>query len=94
MRAALIDALAQRLARNGASAPRGLIKPGKAPLMERLAFLLSTGRDERNYAIGRYLDTRKNGGTFGTGLPRTGDYNNAYTNLDEPLDDLDYRSWR
>jgi len=84
-RAALIEALAARLARGGAGEARGLIKSGKAPLFDRVSFLLSTARDERNYKIGRYLDQRREGGRFGAGgrMRRTGDYNNVYSGVDD-----------
>lgn len=75
----LRDALAQRAGSDGA---RGLMRPGKAPLMDRLAFLLSTGRDERNYAIGQYLDTRRTGGRFANGRRRTGEYSGVYAGAD------------
>lgn len=74
----LRGALAQRVV-----SARGLMRPGKAPLMERLAFLLSTGRDERNYAIGRYLDTRRTGGRFGNNGRRVGEYNGVYSGAED-----------
>lgn len=80
---ALGEILRGALEQRASSGARGLMKPGKAPLMERLAFLLSTGRDERNYAIGRYLDTRRTGGRFANGRRRTGDYSGVYSGSDE-----------
>jgi hypothetical protein len=80
---ALIEAIARRLSREGeVRAAQGLLRRGKAPLLERVSFLLSTGRDERNYAIGRYLDQRRQGGRFGPGgrMRRTGEYDNVYAN--------------
>ena len=74
-------ALSQRMA--GAETGRGLLRPGKAPLHERIAFLLSTGRDDRNYEIGRYLDTRRTGGRFGANGRRSGEYNNVYSGANE-----------
>ena len=64
------------------------MRSGKAPLHERIAFLLSTGRDERNYAIGRYLDTRKTGGRFAKGRRRTGNYNGVYSGADDTASPL------
>jgi len=83
-RSVLIEALARRL---GAREPtRGLLRNGKASLAERISFLLSTGRDERNYEIGRYLDTRRTGGRLGrNGQRRTGEYNGAYAGGESSL---------
>jgi len=74
-------ALSQRVAEGGAQS--GLMRAGKRPLHERIAFLLSTGRDERNYEIGRYLDTRRAGGRFGANGRRTGNYSGVYSGADE-----------
>lgn len=77
----------------------GLIKPGKPSLMRRIGFLLSTGSNERNYKIGRYLEGRKAGkgyGPKGKRRARTGTYTGVYAtgvNKSElsmsALDDLD-----
>lgn len=59
----------------------GLIKPGKPSLMRRVGFLLSTGSNERNYKIGRYLEGRKAGkgyGPKGKRRARTGTYTGVY----------------
>jgi len=74
-------ALSQRMA--GAETGGGLLRAGKPSLHERIAFLLSTGRDERNYDIGRYLDTRKTGGRIPSGRRRTGNYSGAYSGANE-----------
>lgn len=59
----------------------GLIKPGKPSLLRRVGFLLSTGSNERNYKIGRYLEGRKAGKGFGPKgkrRARTGTYTGVY----------------
>lgn len=69
--AALADAIAKA----------GLIKPGKRPLLHRVGFLLSTGKNDRKAAIGRYLESRKRGKGFGPRgrrRARTGTYTGVY----------------
>ncbi len=59
----------------------GLIKPSKPSLLRRVGFLLSTGRDERKFKIGRYLEGRKAGKGFGPRgkrRARTGTYTGVY----------------
>lgn len=57
----------------------GLLRPGKPSLLRRVGFLLSTGSNERNYKVGRYLEGRKRGKRIpGTKRPRTGRYTNVY----------------
>jgi hypothetical protein len=59
----------------------GLIKPGKPSLLRRVGFLLSTGSNERNYKVGRYLEGRKAGKGFGPKgkrRARTGTYTGVY----------------
>jgi hypothetical protein len=84
-----IDALVYRKPRikkalealDAAIAKAGLIKPGKPSLLRRVGFLLSTGSNERNYKIGRYLEGRKAGKGFGPKgkrRARTGTYTGVY----------------
>lgn len=84
-----IDALVYRKPRikkalealDEAIAKAGLIKPGKPSLLRRVGFLLSTGSNERNYKIGRYLEGRKAGKGFGPKgkrRARTGTYTGVY----------------
>lgn len=64
-----------------AIAKAGLIKPGKRPLLHRVGFLLSTGKNDRKAAIGRYLESRKRGKGFGPRgrrRARTGTYTGVY----------------
>lgn len=64
-----------------AIAKAGLIKPGKRPLLHRVGFLLSTGKNDRKAAIGRYLESRKRGKGFGPRgrrRARTGTYSGVY----------------
>ncbi|MCL4715479.1 MAG: hypothetical protein KJZ75_11260 [Hyphomonadaceae bacterium] len=59
----------------------GLIRSGKPPLHRRIGFLLSTNRNERNYKIGRYLESRKAGKGFGPKgkrRARVGNYSGVY----------------
>lgn len=64
-----------------AIAKAGLIKPGKRPLLHRVGFLLSSGKNDRKAAIGRYLESRKRGKGFGPRgrrRARTGTYTGVY----------------
>lgn len=70
-----LEALAEAIAK------AGLIKPGKPSLLRRVGFLLSTGSNERNYKVGRYLEGRKAGkgyGPKGKRRARTGTYTGVY----------------
>lgn len=68
-----IDALYDAIAK------AGLIRPGKPPLLKRVAFLLASGSSDRKYRIGRYLEGRKRGKLIpGTRRPRRGTYTGVY----------------
>lgn len=58
----------------------GLITPGRRPLHQRIAFLLSTATGSgRRSKIGQYLETRKRGRAIpGTRKPRRGTYTGVY----------------
>jgi hypothetical protein len=63
----------------------GLIKPGKPSLLRRVGFLLSTFKNDRNAAVGQYLERRKPGRGYGRKnklgrypRARTGTYTGVY----------------
>lgn len=67
----------------GIDPTRGLVRNDQPSLLERIAFLLRSATDDRRYGIGRYLDSRRQGGATPAGEARTGEYRGVYSGARE-----------